>query len=138
MGRYGSSSVVCVVGKGIVELVEQGVLSGEILERQLHSILDEPLRTKTDFIVLGCTHYPFIREAIANVAGSSVNIIDGVEGTVRQLHRVLEERNLLNPLDRKGSRSALLLSSGGDKSILLMKLLLGEPLPAGECASIDV
>jgi glutamate racemase len=47
-----------------------------------------------DKIVLGCTHYPFLREVIARVAGSGVEIIDSSEAVARRVATLLDENNL--------------------------------------------
>ena len=55
-----------------------------------------------EYIVLGCTHYPFVRKAIARNFGRPVEIIDGSKGTARQLKRQLEAAGLLNPRQTSG------------------------------------
>ena len=54
-------------------------------------------------IVLGCTHYPFIKKEIVSVIGDEIPIIDGSEGTARELKRRLEQSDLLSNSDEKGS-----------------------------------
>jgi hypothetical protein len=81
----------------------------------LHGLLDEHLKHKTDAIVLGCTHYSFIKKALEQVA-PGVPLLDGNLGTVRQLRRVLEKENLLRPEGEKGS---IQLITTGDEHIYL-------------------
>ena len=50
-----------------------------------------------DAIVLGCTHYPFVQQAIAETAGPKVRIFDGGEGTARELRRRIDLAGLRNP-----------------------------------------
>ncbi len=121
MGKYGKDAV-CVTGSGLVELIESGVFEGEKIRELLRGILGESLKSKTDFIVLGCTHYPFIKDEIARVAGPGVQIIDGAAGTVRHLKNVLAEKGLLRK-DGEG-KIELLSSSQDESSIRLMKMLL--------------
>ncbi|GKX68645.1 glutamate racemase [Inconstantimicrobium mannanitabidum] len=84
---------------GLVEFVEKGILEGnelkEFLENKFRPYKDDIIET----IVLGCTHYPFIKETLRKIVGPSVNIIDGSEGTVRQLIRKLDEKSLLKEED---------------------------------------
>ena len=54
-------------------------------------------------IVLGCTHYPFIKETLASVVGKDIPIIDGGEGTVRELRRRLSVAGLINESTQKGT-----------------------------------
>ncbi|MGI5899182.1 MAG: glutamate racemase [Christensenellales bacterium] len=121
MGKYGKDAV-CVAGNGLVELIESGIFEGEEIRELLQGILGRSLEKKTDFIVLGCTHYPFIKDEIARVAGPDVQIIDGAAGTIRHLKNVLAENGLLK---ENGKGKMELLSSGeGENSIRLMKMLL--------------
>ena len=82
------------VGEGFVELVESGELTGshatEVVRRSLQPLLDEG----ADTIVLGCTHYPFLRETIQAVAGPDVQIIDPAPAVARQLLRVIGEEGI--------------------------------------------
>lgn len=58
--------------------------------------------TEVDAIVLGCTHYPFIKGAFARNAKrylrGNCTLIDGSVGTVRQLERILDRYKLRNPI----------------------------------------
>lgn len=93
MDQYGDGAVP-VEGYGIVELIEEGHLNDDRMLDCLHGLLDPHLKEKTDAIVLGCTHYVFIKEALERVA-PGIPLVDGNRGTVRQLQRVLEENGLL-------------------------------------------
>lgn len=102
MEKYGEGAVL-IPGNGIVELVESGVFEGEEARKCLNGLLDEALKQKTDSIVLGCTHYSFMRKEIENVVGKDVLVLDSIDGTVRQLKRVLEREGLLEKDDSQGS-----------------------------------
>ena len=117
MELYGEGAVP-VEGYGIVECVEDGQVRGERILSVLHGLLDEHLNKKTDAIVLGCTHYPLIRDALAQVA-PGVPLIDGNLGTVRQLRRVLERDGILRPNDAPGGYE---LHTTGDESIYLPRM----------------
>ena len=117
MELYGEGAVP-VEGYGIVECVEAGQVRGERILSVLHNLLDEHLNRKTDAIVLGCTHYPLIREALKQVA-PGVPLIDGNLGTVRQLRRVLDRDSLLRPLDAPGGYE---LHTTGDESIYIPRM----------------
>lgn len=60
-------------------------------------------RRAPDAIVLGCTHYPFLRPLIAEIVGPDVTLIDTGAAVARQLRRVLEARNLLAPATSPGT-----------------------------------
>lgn len=102
------------VGDGFVELVELGDTSGNeaeaIVERSLKPLLD----AGADRIVLGCTHYPFLIEAISQVAARSyperdIQIIDPAPAVARHLTEIMEEEGLIS-----GSGFSIELHSSGD------------------------
>ena len=105
---------------GMMEFVEKG----EVDSPALHAFLDELFAPYQDnqpeAIVLGCTHYVFLKKAIgAHFPG--VPLIDGNEGTVRQLKHKLEERGILAVGNQGGVR---FLSSGDAEAVKLMEKLL--------------
>ena len=106
---------------GLVEFVEAGILEGEQIEEKLHALLDPYLSEKPDAIVLGCTHYPFLRRAIRKVVGEGPVILDGSEGTARQLCRQLESKGLRSDRTRAGKVSFEM--SVPDKEALCRQLL---------------
>lgn len=72
---------------GLMEFVEQGILEGEELDTFLKDKITPYLDKHLTGIVLGCTHYPFVRKEIRAIAGPSVEIFDGSLGTARELLR---------------------------------------------------
>ena len=82
------------VGEGFVELVENGVLDGPEAVATVRRSLQPLLDAGADRIVLGCTHYPFLRPVIEAVAGPAVEVIDPAPAVARQTLRVLQERGI--------------------------------------------
>jgi glutamate racemase len=80
---------------GLMERVESGELTSPdtraIVEQYVRPLVDKG----ADAIVLGCTHYPFLRSVIEDVAGPSVTIIDPAVAVAREVRRRLEIANLL-------------------------------------------
>ena len=116
----GNARIVEHVGEGFVELVESGELTGkhaeEVVRKSLQPLLDEG----ADIIVLGCTHYPFLKDTIQKLAGPDVRIIDPAPAVVRQLLRVLDEERI--PYDRnvgspEGAPDVELKSSGPSEAL---------------------
>lgn len=99
------------VGKGFVELVESGELDGDraygIVEASLRPLLD----AGADRIVLGCTHYPFLRSLIERISGPDVQVIDPAPAVARRLVEVLRECGIA-PERQKGENE--FLASGSD------------------------
>lgn len=86
--------VMKIPGPGLVELVESGALDGPGTVVTVRAILEPMLGTEVDRLVLGCTHYPFLREVIAGIVGEKVEILDSGAAVARQVDRVLTEQNM--------------------------------------------
>lgn len=95
--RYEDQALIEAVScKGLMEFVEQGILEGDILEQYFNEKLLPYLSKPTDSIVLGCTHYPFLKPFLTDyLAGKNIDIIDGSLGTAKELKRRLNMKNLL-------------------------------------------
>lgn len=79
---------------GLVDLIEQGHLDGDVLLARVAE-LTQPLREAgVDTVVLGCTHYPFVAEALRRALGPGVEIVDSGPAIARRLVQVLREANL--------------------------------------------
>ena len=82
----------------LVSLAEEGLVRGEIarlaVERYLKPLLATVPRPRV--LVLGCTHFPALKETIAAVAGRSVILVDSAETTARRVEQVLKNSGLLN------------------------------------------
>jgi len=89
-------------GAGLVPLIEAGQANDaetlELLAEHLAPIQD----AGADTIVLGCTHYPFLRKAIRKLLGDSINLIDTGDAVVRQLKRKLEAQGKSLDTDKPG------------------------------------
>jgi glutamate racemase len=83
------------VGQGFVELVERGLLDGPEVEETVRASLKPLLDEGADRIVLGCTHYPFLREVIQRIAGPDVEVIDPAPAVARQLLRVMTAEGIV-------------------------------------------
>ena len=78
------------VGEGFVELVENGILDGPEAYETVRKSLQPLLDAGADRIVLGCTHYPFLKPVIESIAGPGVQVIDPAPAVARQTVRILE------------------------------------------------
>lgn len=87
--------VTSIGSSKLVPLIEKGILDGPEIIGELKNIFHRVPNTRNDVIVIGCTHYPFIRESIQSVVGVNVQIIDSSEAVARQVARILTARNEL-------------------------------------------
>ncbi len=123
MERYGNHATP-VPCSGLMECVEAGQLEGErvntLLKTLLAPYLDKPIKA----VVLGCTHYPFLRNAISALLPKGTPLVDGNAGTVRQLGRRLEAENLLAPPGNEGGKVTFLTSSQDPATLARMQTML--------------
>ncbi|MBU3216960.1 glutamate racemase [Clostridium estertheticum] len=108
---------------GLVELIENGIIDGDEINEYLKEKLKEFSHLDVAAIVLGCTHYPFIKKELIKIVGEKTIIIDGSIGTVNQLKRQLNCKNLLNEKKTKGIVT-IYSSSTNDNTIDLSYKLL--------------
>jgi len=80
---------------GLVELIETGDLGSPQLRQLLIAYVQPLLAAGCDTLILGCTHYPFLRPLLAEMVPSDVAIIDTGAAVARQLQRLLAARDLL-------------------------------------------
>lgn len=108
----------------LVEFVERGELHGPELDRYISDLLAPYSDEKIDAIVLGCTHFPFVADAIKKAAGDNVKLFNGGIGAAKEVMNSLAKRNMLT--DRNGTGNVIFQNSRNDKDILeLSKKLFG-------------
>ena len=125
MERYKErASIIPVPCPGLMEFIEEGKFQGEEIEEYLLDKINTYKRGKIASIVLGCTHYPFIKETLINIVGKDVDIIDGGLGTAKELRRRLNENGLLTNSNNKGSIEIINSSNKKEVVDLSYSLLL--------------
>lgn len=100
---------------GLVEYIESGVLEGPVLDAYLEKQFAPYDKAEIDAVVLGCTHYPLIREVIQKHF-PGVSVYDGGFGTAKQTKRRLAERGLLS--DRESGGKVEIFNSRNTEKIL--------------------
>ena len=94
---------------GLVEQVEKMQLDSDLTQQLLHRYLDPLINNHVDAVVLGCTHYPFLRKQIESITGEHVNVIDTAAAVTRELRRKLE---LINKADSEQKRVIDFMTTG--------------------------
>lgn len=120
MERFGEHAVPLPC-PGLMELVEEE--NETQAEKYLVNIFSQWETEEIDAVVLGCTHYVFLRPVLREMLPERILITDGNQGTARQLRRVLASQNLLS--GRK-TGSVRMLTSGSAEKILPVMLRLYE------------
>ncbi len=110
---YGQNAVIQPCA-GLMEFAEREELEGPAIDRYLSDMLAPYEKEQVDAAVLGCTHYVFLKKAIAK-ALPGVPLVDGNDGTARRLEYLLTERNLLR---KKGEGEIAFMTSGDQETCI--------------------
>lgn len=110
----------------LAAMVEEGQLSGDELLRYLEGVFAPYRHIQLDAVVLGCTHYPFVRRAIQTVVGPSVCLFDGGLGTAKETKRRLEEKNALKADGKAGTIRFISSKDSADERLFYERLFQSE------------
>lgn len=120
-----------------VPMVEQGILSGQ----DAYQVVDNGLTpikngVNIDTLILGCTHYPLLKNTIQEVMGNRVKLISSSEETARETSTILEVHDLLNHIDNNPIHS---LYTTGELAIFesLIKNIFSDQLEIIEQMNIE-
>ena len=123
------AEVVLVPAPGLVELVEHGELDGPRVEAALRPLLRPLAAHGIDTLVLGCTHYPFLREATRRIVEPELTIIDSGCAVARRARDLLDADGRRS---RRCSQGSLTLWTSGEANSVgtVASRLLGTPVTA--------
>lgn len=107
----------------LVTLVEGGITKGLEAEAAVRDCMVGTDLSRVTAVVLGCTHFVFLRDAVKAVLGDQAAIFDGNLGTVKHLEQVLEDRALLDHSNHEATIE--IINSGGMSYVLQSQKLLG-------------
>ncbi|HKB95594.1 MAG TPA: glutamate racemase, partial [Rhizomicrobium sp.] len=121
-----------------VALAEEGLRDGPITELAAHRYLDPVLATmpRPRGLVLGCTHFPVLKQTIAKVAGNDVTLIDSAETTAVAVEKILREKSLLHMGSAQPPR--FLATDAPGRFAHLGEIFLGEPIDPGTVTLVDL
>jgi glutamate racemase len=106
VSRHASNTeVIATACPDWVDLVEQGLFTGPVVEKAVAGPVRDAIAAGADSLVLGCTHFSFLAEAIHAVAGDIVSVIDPAPAVAAQTRRVAHQ---------SGGRGRLKLAASGD------------------------
>jgi glutamate racemase len=110
---------------GLADMVEDGVLAGPELAERMEAYV-APLRAAgVDTVVLGCTHYVFVRDAIRNALGPEVRLLDSGEAIARRTRQILSDAGALA---EGGAGSVRILTTGDPAEVApIVHRLWGDP-----------
>ena len=116
-------TIIEQIGEGIVQLIENGSLDSLEMELLLKSYLKPMLKANIDYLVLGCTHYPYLIPKLIKLLPKHVKIIDSGLAVAKQTKSVLEQLDLLNTEVLKPKNEFYI----NLKNTEVMQSLLGKP-----------
>jgi glutamate racemase len=108
-------NVVEQVGDGIVELIEAGALFSAEMEQLLKTYLSPMLEANMDCLVLGCTHYHFLKPILEKILPKNIKIIDSGPAVAKQTKAVLQNHNLLAESTQEGGHAFF---TNGSKEVI--------------------
>ena len=93
---YSDVKVVEQIGFELVQLIESGAMHSEKMTQLLKDYLLPMVAEGIDYLVLGCTHYPYLIPQIKKIIPNHIKIIDSGEAVAKQTKHILEVNNLYN------------------------------------------
>jgi glutamate racemase len=87
---------------GLVQQIEAGKINSPDTEELLRRWVEPMLEKGIDALVLGCTHYPFIRPLLQKIVGDGVRLIDPAPAVARQTRKILEQQNIMHTATTNG------------------------------------
>ncbi|WP_298902253.1 glutamate racemase [uncultured Psychroserpens sp.] len=117
--------VVEQIGEGIVPLIEAGLINSNDMKLLLQTYIEPMIKANIDYLVLGCTHYPYLMPLLLELLPKHVKIIDSGLAVAKQTKAVLEHHELLN--DKNTSPKHLFFSNG---NINVLNAILNEEFSA--------
>ena len=89
---YQDTKIVEQIGHGLVELIENGAINSNEMEKLLQSYLTPMIEKNIDYLVLGCSHYPYLIPKIKTILPKHIQIIDSGEAVAKQTQAVLNNK----------------------------------------------
>ncbi len=94
-------NIIEQIGEGLVPLIESGKIDSIEMDNLLRKYLNPMLKQHIDYLVLGCSHYPFLIPQIRKIIGDEITIIDSGEAVAKQTMAILKQHRLLNTSNSK-------------------------------------
>lgn len=121
-------SVVCQPCPLFVPLVENGRFrTGDVVIETIAREYMVPLQeARVDTLILGCTHYPLLRDVIGSILGADVTLVDSGEASAKALRQMLAEQELLS--NRQQGETRFYVSDRPEDFERIASVFLGENL----------
>lgn len=90
--NYPNTKIIEQVGYGLVQLIEDGKIETKEMRLLLKKYLEPMIKQNIDYLVLGCSHYPYLIQEIKKIIPPNIKIIDSGEAVARQTKSILTEK----------------------------------------------
>jgi len=111
---FSNVKIIEQIGHGLVPLIEEGKIESAEMTGLLEEYLKPMVAANIDYLVLGCTHYPYLIPQIKKIIPDHIQIIDSGEAVAKQTKNVLKKNNLLNISEETKKQ---MFYSNGDSNI---------------------
>lgn len=109
-----------------VPLIEEGMVDDKITKLVAEKYLAKVKKQKPDTIILGCTHYPVIKNLISKVVGKNIYLIDSAESVAKKVKQYLQKENILKKTGK--GKIEVFASDSPERFKKLSKFAFGKPL----------
>jgi glutamate racemase len=117
--NYPNTKIIEQIGYGLVSLIEEGNIESKEMTQLLHDYLNPMVKENIDYLVLGCSHYPYLIPQIKKILPNHIKIIDSGEAVARQTKIILSDKVGLS--DMKKSKQLFYTNSNP----IVLKNLIG-------------
>lgn len=102
--QFQDIQVIEQIGFGLVELIENGEINSKEMRALLKKYLNPMIASNIDYLVLGCSHYPYLIPQIKKILPSNIKIIDSGEAVAKQTKKILDEKVGFRELNEKSKQ----------------------------------
>ena len=100
--KFQETKIIEQIGTGLVRLIENGEMNSEEMDALLQQYLQPMIHANIDYLVLGCSHYPYLIPQIKKILPKNIKIIDSGQAFALQTKNILSEKVGLNFQKDKG------------------------------------
>jgi glutamate racemase len=97
---FHDTKIIEQVGHGLVQLIENGDIDSAEMTQLLHSYLTPMIQANIDYLVLGCSHYPYLIPQIKKILPPHIHIIDSGEAVAKQTRNILRDKVGFSDLEK--------------------------------------
>lgn len=91
--KFQDTKIIEQIGHGLVPLIENGEMNSKEMDLLLHQYLEPMIEANIDYLVLGCSHYPYLIPQIKKILPKHIKIIDSGEAVARQTKSILQDKS---------------------------------------------